>query len=62
MFCDVMEFQCYCKIIIDLHMLTIGNVELLRYTVEPPIKGYFGNNINSAVLSLIERLRNYREW
>ena len=27
-----------------------------RSTVEPPNKGHFGDNINSAVLSLIERL------
>ena len=26
------------------------------YTVEPLNKGHFGDNINSAVLSLIERL------
>ena len=28
----------------------------LFITVEPPNKGHFGNDINSAVLSLIERL------
>ena len=27
----------------------------LTYTVKPPNKGHFGDNINSAVLSLVER-------
>ena len=30
------------------------------YTVEPPHKGHVGNNINSAVLSFIERLSSFR--
>ena len=43
----------------------------LQCTVEPPNKGHFGNNINSAIVSLIEKLsssrrfsmnRNYRKW
>ena len=47
-------------------------VMLIHNTVEPPNKGHFGdNNINPAVLSLVERLsssrrfsmyRNYGEW
>ena len=32
------------------------------YTVEPPNKGHFGNNINSAVLSLVERLSSSRRF
>ena len=30
------------------------------YTVEPPSKGHVGNNINSVVLSFIERLSCFR--
>ena len=47
-------------------------IDEYSYTVEPPNKGHFGNNIiNSAVLSLIERFsssqwfsmdRKYKEW
>ena len=29
------------------------------YIVEPPNKGHFGDNINSAVLSFIERLSSF---
>ena len=32
------------------------------YTVEPPNKGHFGTNINSAVLSLVERLSSSRRF
>ena len=33
---------------------------LSESTVEPPNKGHFGTNINSAVLSLLERLSSLR--
>ena len=56
--------------------LELGNLiiiieQLVNITVKPPNKGHFGNNINLAVLSLIERLsssrrfsmnRNYTKW
>ena len=29
------------------------------YTVEPPNKGHVGDNINSAVVSLVERLSSF---
>ena len=31
-------------------------------TVEPPNKGHFGNNINSAGLSLVERMSSSRRF
>ena len=31
----------------------MGNYD---YTVQPPNKGHFGNNINSSLLSFVERL------
>ena len=31
-----------------------------RFTVKPPNKGHVGDNINSAVLSFIERLSSFR--
>ena len=34
----------------------------MHITVEPPNKGHFGNNINSAVLSLIEKLSSSRRF
>ena len=63
----------------SMHVLGLGSEnetllcysQVYLYTVEPPNKGHFGDNINSAVLSLIERLssswrfsmnRNYWEW
>ena len=33
---------------------------VLCTTVEPPNKGHIGDNINSAVLSFIERLSSFR--
>ena len=32
----------------------------MQTTVEPPNKGHVGDNINSAVLSFIERLSSFR--
>ena len=32
------------------------------YTVEPPNKGHFGDSINSAVLSFVERLSSSRRF
>ena len=32
------------------------------YTVEPPNKGHLGDNINSAVLSFVERLFSSRRF
>ena len=34
----------------------------LLYTVEPPNKGHVGDNINSAVLSFVERLSSSRRF
>ena len=35
-------------------------ISLRASTVEPPNKGYIGDNINSDVLSFIERLSSFR--
>ena len=35
---------------------------LYIYTVEPPNKGHFGDNINSADLSFVERLSSLRRF
>ena len=32
------------------------------YTVEPPNRGHFGDNINSAVVSFVERLSSRRRF
>ena len=32
------------------------------YTVEPPNKGHFGDNINSDVVSFVERLSSLRRF
>ena len=32
------------------------------YTVEPPNKGHFGDNINSAVVSFVESLSSSRRF
>ena len=65
---DIMEQ--YGKLGMTEHHCVVFN-NTVRCTVEPPNKGHFGDNISSAVLSLIERLssswrfsmnRNYREW
>ena len=34
----------------------------ITYTVEPPNKGHFGDNINSAVMSFVERLSSRRRF
>ena len=33
-----------------------------RYTVKPPNKGHFGNNINSSLLSFVKRLSSSRRY
>ena len=35
---------------------------VLPTTVEPPNKGHFGDNINSAVVSFVERLSSLRRF
>ena len=42
--------------------LNIGDSVSSFNTVEPPNKGHFGNNTNSAVMSLIERLSSSRSF
>ena len=34
-------------------------LNLIKYTVEPPIKGHIGGYINSVVLSFVERLSSF---
>ena len=42
-------------------MVTISNAPV-GYTVQPLNKGHFGDNINSAVLSFVERLSSSRKF
>ena len=51
-----------CKMHVCVQQTDIGNRWLLEITVEPPNKGHFGDNINSAVLSFVERLSSSRRF
>ena len=43
-----------------MHPFDIFLAKIVGSTVKPPNKGHIGDNINSAVLSLIERLSSFR--
>ena len=44
-------------------MLSVIIVQCILYSsVEPPNKGHFGDNINSAVVSFVERLSSSRRF
>ena len=47
---------------IDNSMLSNYKLFSRKVTVEPPNKGHFGDNINSAVVSFVERLSSRRRF
>ena len=43
-------------------MLLTSHGYVILHTVEPPNKGHFGDNINSAFVSFVERLSSSRRF
>ena len=48
------------RVVCYRYILGIGTYDIDK--VEPPNKGHFGNNINLAVLSLVEKLSSSRRF